>query len=282
MNKKNSNRRFLNDGNRKVVNAKNAHLKVAKKAQKQRTVKKSDSKTVQRRIIRPVKPKAASTSIAKSENKSQQKREMRVNSYIPSQKEANEALNTLFANDFVMDYLKKNVHKNAMDVLALLQSPNTDEAIALQLDMKVNSVRRVLNIMQGYGITNYYVAKNTNGWLSFAWYININKIGSFFDYIKSMKGDEYAVIKDDCNDYFMCKKCYAEDNIIFTFDAAYEAGFKCASCGSKFDRISKEEAMRLIDIDKRKQEALSASFKVEEGTLPINVVPARQKRRLQQ
>ncbi|EQD80504.1 Transcription factor TFIIE, alpha subunit, partial [mine drainage metagenome] len=76
----------------------------------------------------------------------------------------------LFSNDFAVNYLKKNVNKNALEVLALLQSPNTDEAISMQLDMKVNSVRRILNIMQGYGITNYYVAKNTNGWLSFAWY----------------------------------------------------------------------------------------------------------------
>ncbi|EQD62496.1 Transcription factor TFIIE, alpha subunit [mine drainage metagenome] len=179
----------------------------------------------------------------------------------------------LFSNDFAVNYLKKNVNKNALEVLALLQSPNTDEAISMQLDMKVNSVRRILNIMQGYGITNYYVAKNTNGWLSFAWYVNTNKMGSFFDYIKSMKGDEYSAIKDDCNDYFVCKKCYADDNIIFTFDAAYEAGFKCGACGSKFDMISKDEAMALINQDKQKQEAALASMQ-QAGSNESTVEPA--------
>ena len=223
------------------------------------------------------KPKTSLGNQAKNPNAQADRKNRRINQYIPSQKETDEALRVLLSNDFAVDYIRKNVNKNALDVLSLLRSPNTDEAIAAQLDMKVNSVRRILNIMQGYRITNYYVAKNTNGWLSFAWYININKIGSFFDYIKSMKGDEYSIIKDNCNDYFVCKKCYNDDNIIFTFDAAYETGFKCASCGNKFEMINKEEATALINQDKQRQDAALQDLRLATSDQRINrALPSQQ------
>ena len=276
MEKKTKNKRFLKSGKRAAKSIvrggkKSVKTKIKKHARHaSKTIKtKGGRAKLKHNITKKVQIK--SKTIQKNAEKPVQKREGKVNKYIPSPKETREALNILFANDFAVDYLKKNVNKSALEVLSLLQSPNTDEAIAMQLDMKVNSVRRILNIMQGYGITNYYVAKNTNGWLSFAWYINTGKISSFFDYIKSMKGDEYSVIKEDCNDYFVCKKCYKEDSIIFTFDAAYEAGFKCGSCGDKFAMISKEEAMELINQDRQKQEAALLGLKAGTENQPINM-----------
>ena len=276
MEKKTKNKRFLKSSRRATksmakVGKKSVKAKVTKRVQHTpKAVKVNDKKVELRHSTMKnvqIKPK----NVLRNAEKPVQKREGKVNNYIPSPKETKEALNVLFANDFAVDYLKKNVNKSALDVLSLLQSPNTDEAIAMQLDMKVNSVRRILNIMQGYGITNYYVAKNTNGWLSFAWYVNTGKISSFFDYIKSMKGDEYSVIKEDCNDYFVCNKCYKDDSIIFTFDAAYEAGFKCGSCGGKFDMINKNDAMELINQDRQKQEAALLSLRASAENQSINM-----------
>jgi transcription initiation factor IIE alpha subunit len=276
MEKKTKNKRFLKSGKRATKSMvkgdkKRVKAKVAKHVQHTPKAVKTRDRLAQLRHSATKKVQIKQKTVQKNAEKPVQKREGKVNKYIPSPKETKEALNILFANDFAVDYLKKNVNKSALDVLSLLQSPNTDEAIAMQLDMKVNSVRRILNIMQGYGITNYYVAKNTNGWLSFAWYVNTGKISSFFDYIKSMKGDEYSVIKEDCNDYFVCKKCYKDDSIIFTFDAAYEAGFKCGSCGEKFDMISKEEAMELINQDRQKQEAALLSLRASAENQSINM-----------
>ncbi len=229
------------------------------KAAKSRNVDKIHAKISKKAIkhtVESVKARAAKAHTQMSQraldaqNKQQaQKKAKKDKVYIPSQREVKLFLNLINNNLFAMDYLKKNVSKNAMDVIGLLGTPKTDEYIAAQLDIKINSVRRILNIMQGYGITNYYVAKNTNGWLSFAWYVNTNKLQSFFDYINSIKGEE-VVIKDDCNDYFVCGTCYKNDKLLFTFDAAYEAGFKCGSCGSKFNRISREEAQVMVEKSK--------------------------------
>ncbi len=172
-------------------------------------------------------------------------KEKREKLYIPEPKLARGTLNAILADNFATDYLRKNVSKNAIDVLGVITTPKTAEQVSAILDIKINFVRSMLNIMQGYGITNYYVAKNDNGWLSFAWYINTAKFQSFFDYIRSIKSDE-IVIKDDCNDYFICAKCYNNTKLIFAFDSAYEAGFKCRACGGKFKMINRDEAESLV------------------------------------
>ncbi len=167
---------------------------------------------------------------------------------IPSLKEAKNTIDVLTNNPIAVDYLKRNVSKNVFDIIDMLSVPRTDEFISEKLGVQINNIRRTLNRLQNYGITNYYVAKNINGWLSFAWYINTNKILSFFNYIESMSNKE-VIIKDDCNDYFICKKCYTEDKLIFTFEAAYEAKFKCVVCNKNFDMITKDEAKNLVNIN---------------------------------
>lgn len=156
---------------------------------------------------------------------------------------ASAVINNIEGNEVVSSYLKKNVSRRAIEVMHLLGEPKTDEDIAMHLDMKINAVRRILNIMQGYGITNYNISKNVDGWLSFAWYINVNKIGQFFDYVKNMSVAS-DVVKDNCNDYYICNKCYSDNKLIFTFDAAYEAGFRC-SCNNMLTRVGREEAEKL-------------------------------------
>jgi transcription initiation factor IIE alpha subunit len=156
------------------------------------------------------------------------------------------AVGKLLNNAVAVNFLMKNVSKWAPDVLNMLSTPKTDEYLAEQLDLKINAIRRILNLMQGYGITNYYIAKNTNGWLSFAWYVNTGKVPSFFEYINNVASKK-TVINNDCNDYFVCNDCYQKDKLIFTFDAAFEASFRCNGCGKKFTRIEKEAAERLVD-----------------------------------
>jgi transcription factor E len=165
------------------------------------------------------------------------------NVYTPE--EVMKAVNELSGNEVVVGYLKKNISKRAIDVINKLVTPKTDEDLAAELEMKINAVRRILNLMQGCGITNYYVAKNVNGWLSFAWYINVAKLPPFFEYVNSIENRAPA-ISNDCNDYFMCNGCYENTKLIFTFDAAFEEGFKCNSCGKSLVMMDRAQATKLI------------------------------------
>ncbi len=170
-------------------------------------------------------------------------RRKKENKNIPKPEEAEEIITSIFSNKDIVGFLTKNVSKRSTEVLNMLVTPMTDEEIAIKLDLKINNVRRILNLMQGYGLTKYYIAKNSNGWLSFAWYINIDKIDTFFNYVRQ---ERVNTIKDDCNDYFICNKCGRKSNIVLTFDEAFDNGFKCASCGNNYDRIEQEEVKKLI------------------------------------
>ncbi len=168
--------------------------------------------------------------------------------------EIKRVLGELLGTESAVNFLRKNVSKWAPDALNMLTTPKTDEYLAEHLGMKINAIRRILNLMQGYGVTNYYVTKNTNGWLSFAWYINASKVSPFLDYIKSVSSRK-SVVTSECNDYFVCDSCYPKDKLIFTFDAAYEAAFRC-NCGQKFAMIGKDAAEKLSVEEQRPASAL--------------------------
>lgn len=169
----------------------------------------------------------------------------RVNASVRTPEEVRRTIDELILNDIAIGYLKKNVSKRAIDVLKTLTAPKTDEALASELDIKINAVRRILNIMQGYGITNYYVSKNVNGWLSFAWYVNVDKMKPFLDHVSSIESRR-PIISNDCNDYFICNRCYDKTKLIFTFDAAFEENFKCGSCGAGLAMVDKDGAANLV------------------------------------
>ena len=131
---------------------------------------------------------------------------------IPQPDEVKESLDKLLSNERAVEYLKKNVSKMAVDVIGMLVTPKTDEFLAEQMGTKINAIRRILNIMQGYGITNYYISKNTKGWLSFAWYINTSKLPPFLEYVEGME-KEKSIVSETCNDYFICAELLQERQV---------------------------------------------------------------------
>ncbi len=234
--------------------AKSPKAAVGKSANNETEVKSAEQKTKQIKDINKLLDKDyTGYEMAKSKKLK--------NMNIGKPEEVKNAINMLLNNEQIIDYLKKNVSRVAPEVISMLSVPRTDEYIAVQLDLKINAIRRILNILQGYGITNYYVAKNTNGWLSFAWFINIDKVEPFLEYVNRM-GNGNSIINDECNDYFVCRKCYDTDKLIFTFDSAYESGFRC-SCGGTLERIGKAEAEKLMrpaaEVKKNNQDYAASS-----------------------
>lgn len=147
-----------------------------------------------------------------------------------------EIISKLLGNQRVVGYIRQNVSKRASDVIQLLDKPRTDEQIATLLEIKINAARRILNILQGYGVTNYTTQKDEKGWLSFFWYINTNKVDQFLEYINTNHSN--GVLSKNCNDYFICKSCYDENKLVFNFDSAVEANFKC-TCNASFARVDR-------------------------------------------
>lgn len=205
-----------------------------------------------KKMAKPAKAvkKAAAKAVPKGKTKIAQPKEVaepkkKANLSIMPPEVVKKEIESLLSNEKVNSYLTRNVSKTAIDVLYMLSTPRTDEYLAEQLGFKINAVRRILNIMQGYGITNYYVSKNTKGWLSFAWYINTTKLSPFLEFVNNTER-ESAVINSNCNDYFVCSDCYKSDNLVYTFDAAFETDFKC-NCGKNLARMDKTEAETMLN-----------------------------------
>ena len=228
---------------RKAVRAKARVTKTNKTKVSQRRAQKQTRKAV-KAISKPAK--ASETAAGDSDGGTRTRAKKGVMVSIQSAEEVAAAITNISANDNATNYLKKNVSKRALDVITKLATPKTDEVLAEELGMKINAVRRILNILQGYGVTNYYVAKNVNGWLSFAWYINVSKLPPFFEYVNTIE-NKRPLVNSECNDYFMCNACYDKTKLVFTFDAAFEDNFRCNSCGKGLKMMDRGQAMELIN-----------------------------------
>ena len=154
----------------------------------------------------------------------------------------------LLENKSFTQHISNNVGMLAPQILReLAKNSKTDEEIASQLNIKVNDIRRALNLMNGYSIVKYDVNKDNKGWLIFKWKINNEKLESYINKIESeMTKSSEPNLPGDCNDFFMCKKCYSDQKVILPFDTAFESGFNCESCGKPYTILNKEETVALF------------------------------------
>jgi transcription factor E len=143
-------------------------------------------------------------------------------------------------------YMAKNVGSPSVEVLKLLvKASQTDEGIAARLDMKINEVRRMLNVMNGYGFLRYDTNKDNKGWLIFKWRIDRERLFEFEQNINKYVVDG-AYASTNCNDFFFCAGCFESNKVVVPFDAAFELNFKCVGCGKALDMLSKEETLTLF------------------------------------
>ena len=134
------------------------------------------------------------------------------------------------------------------DILRILsKNQKSDEDIATQLNMKVNDVRRSLNIMNSYSIVKYDVRKDNKGWLMFIWKINGEKLNDYISNInKNMTETTEPEFPTNCNDFFICKKCYNNQKIVLPFESAFDSNFNCDGCGKPYTILNRIVATELF------------------------------------
>ena len=149
------------------------------------------------------------------------------------------------------EFVVKNVGKQGVDMMkALNSSPHTDDKLAVRMNTKVNEVRRMLNVLNGYGITKYDINKDGKGWLTFKWYLDRGKLSTFNGVLLEKQNGQKVTLQENCNDFFYCAACYNNQKLILPFDSAYELHFKCESCGKILGVLNKEEANALFSSGK--------------------------------
>ena len=145
-------------------------------------------------------------------------------------------------SEIFCDYISKNVGSKANELLAVLASkPRADEALAEVLNLKLNETRRMLNMLNSFGIARYDANKDSNGWLTFEWYVDPFSVCDMFVSVSERANAKKNVLPDNCNDFFICNECYKKQKVIFPFDAACENNFKCG-CGKNLEMLTRSEA----------------------------------------
>lgn len=144
------------------------------------------------------------------------------------------------------NYVARGIGKRAKEIITLLATPQTDDLIAQKLDIKINEVRRMLNMLNTYGVARYNVNKDSRGWLTFKWYIDANKLEEMRSDLLAKSGQGSYKIPDGCNDFFLCEKCYSEQKTIFPFETAFGMSFKCDDCGASMKRVDKADVVGLV------------------------------------
>lgn len=237
--------------------------KSPKKAVSRKIVKKAIPKKTIKKVVKKIsKPhfKAAKKAIKNVKNISKAKK-MAVKAVVPKvrakkEKEAvvdframtiaDEALiNTVVEDAHFSNHVSRSVGKRAKEIIQLLAEPQTDDAVAEKLGIKINEVRRMLNTLNTYGVTRYNVNKDSKGWLTFKWYIDANKLTELKDQIIMRSGDGAYKMPEGCNDFFICNKCYTDEKTIFPFETAFEMNFK-HECGGAMKQVNKMEVEQLV------------------------------------
>ena len=144
------------------------------------------------------------------------------------------------------EFIAQNVGMRAVDIIKLINVPQTDESVAAELGMKINEVRRILNVLNGYGVARYDTNKDSKGWLTFRWRIDGDRLMALSATVDAKKPETAYRLSEDCNDFFCCDKCYDEQKAILPFDAAFENKFRCDVCGGKLRRLNKDEVSSLF------------------------------------
>ena len=153
----------------------------------------------------------------------------------------------LLENELFSEFISKNVGKKAISIIKLLNDPQTDEKLAADLAVKINEVRRILNVLDSYGVARYDTNKDSKGWLTFKWYLDGEKLTELHQTALTAKMEGVNRLPENCNDFFYCTKDYAEQKVIMPFDAAFENEFKCDNCGKSLKQLSKAEATVLFE-----------------------------------
>lgn len=139
-----------------------------------------------------------------------------------------------------LEFISRNVGTRANEIIStLIEGPLVDDKIAEDLSLKLNETRRMLNMLNSYGLVRYNINKNNEGWLSFVWYLDFESVKDLDARIK--RSVEREVLPAGCNDFFMCPECVKTHNLALTFEVAFDNKFRCG-CGKKLVMISRSEA----------------------------------------
>ncbi len=167
------------------------------------------------------------------------------------------AFEGLLEDPVIQKYLHELVGPQGMPVAAAPHDGEvTDEELAEQLDLELNTVRRALFILYENDLARYRRLRDEDsGWLTYLWTFEYDSIPENLE--EEMRRLEVALEKrkeyERTHEFYLCDQC----SIRFEFTEAMEFDFECPECGSPLESLDNQ---RLIDAMNRRIEELDAEL----------------------
>ena len=131
----------------------------------------------------------------------------------------------------------------------------TDELIANDCGIRLNTVRKVLYKLYDHGLVSCTrVRDEKTGWFIFYWRLQPDQLDAF---IRSRKKRALDKLKQRLDfernhSFFICKN---DSEIRVTFEEAMETSFKCGKCGNQLDSSDNAEFISGLELRVERLEA---------------------------
>lgn len=131
----------------------------------------------------------------------------------------------------------------------------TDEIIANDCAIRLNTVRKVLYKLYDHGLVSCTrVRDEKTGWFIFYWRLQPDQLDAF---IRSRKKRTLDKLKQRLDfernhTFFVCK---TDIEVRVTFEEAMESSFKCGKCGNQLDSSENADMVSILESKIEKLEA---------------------------
>jgi len=143
-------------------------------------------------------------------------------------------------------FLTELVDEEGLDVVyALLGREATDEELAEETGMKINTVRRVLYKLYDYRLASYVRTRDAEiGWYTYTWKLELERV---YELIRQRKQRLLEALSKELDAiqgrvFFACSK----DERYVPFEEAAELEFRCPECGSALEHVDAEERVQRL------------------------------------
>ncbi len=148
-------------------------------------------------------------------------------------------------NRQVRKFLEGIIGANAVNVVRACDFKKgvTDEVIVQKTELKLSSVRNLLNQLHGYGLIRYEREKDANtNWYTYTWFAKMDKIG---DVVRSKWQGRLTDLEQefDFESNHVFYKC-TQGCQKLAFELAAEYDFKCPDCGNELENIDNKERIQ--------------------------------------
>ena len=166
-------------------------------------------------------------------------------------------------------FLREILDEEGRDVVySLLGREATDEEIAEETGIKINTVRRVLYKLYDYRLASYVRTKDSEiGWYIYTWKLDLSRIYDLIKIRKQRLLEELQRELESMQDkvFFVCRK----DNKYVPFEEASELEFKCPVCQGVLEYADVQERMQQLQREiERLQRELSDGQREEKVIKP--------------